>query len=66
MMSGGGSPDFFYREALRLGYVARSAFKVRLVLPSLTNSMGHFPPSSIDLTSSSPWRSFCRCRSSTS
>ncbi|XP_078162716.1 ftsJ-like methyltransferase family protein isoform X1 [Carex rostrata] len=28
-MSGGvGSPDFFYREALRLGYVARSAFKL--------------------------------------
>uniref|UniRef100_A0A2P2JFF9 rRNA methyltransferase 2, mitochondrial n=1 Tax=Rhizophora mucronata TaxID=61149 RepID=A0A2P2JFF9_RHIMU len=29
-MSGGGagSPDFFYREAQRLGYVARSAFKL--------------------------------------
>uniref|UniRef100_A0A1D1YZ40 rRNA methyltransferase 2, mitochondrial n=1 Tax=Anthurium amnicola TaxID=1678845 RepID=A0A1D1YZ40_9ARAE len=27
-MSGAGSPDFFYREALRLGYVARSAFKL--------------------------------------
>ncbi|XP_078435770.1 ftsJ-like methyltransferase family protein isoform X2 [Wolffia australiana] len=28
-MSGAGSPDFFYREALRLGYVARSAFKMQ-------------------------------------
>ena len=27
-MSGAGAPDFFYREAQRLGYVARSAFKV--------------------------------------
>ncbi|GLJ49353.1 hypothetical protein SUGI_1043640 [Cryptomeria japonica] len=27
-MSGGGAPDFFYREAHRLGYVARSAFKL--------------------------------------
>jgi hypothetical protein len=27
-MSGAGTPDFFYREAQRLGYVARSAFKV--------------------------------------
>nr|CAD1822100.1 unnamed protein product [Ananas comosus var. bracteatus] len=27
-MSGAGSPDFFYREAQRLGYVARSAFKL--------------------------------------
>ncbi|XP_024177089.1 ribosomal RNA large subunit methyltransferase E isoform X2 [Rosa chinensis] len=27
-MSGAGKPDFFYREAQRLGYVARSAFKV--------------------------------------
>ncbi|RWV94238.1 hypothetical protein GW17_00043241 [Ensete ventricosum] len=27
-MSGAGVPDFFYREAQRLGYVARSAFKV--------------------------------------
>ncbi|XP_031380966.1 uncharacterized protein LOC116195769 isoform X2 [Punica granatum] len=27
-MSGAGVPDFFYREALRLGYVARSAFKL--------------------------------------
>ncbi|XP_072993636.1 uncharacterized protein [Typha latifolia] len=27
-MSGVGSPDFFYREAQRLGYVARSAFKL--------------------------------------
>jgi hypothetical protein len=28
-MSGAtGTADFFYREALRLGYVARSAFKV--------------------------------------
>ncbi|XP_058109607.1 uncharacterized protein LOC131252866 isoform X3 [Magnolia sinica] len=27
-MSGAGTPDFFYREAHRLGYVARSAFKV--------------------------------------
>ncbi|MBA0630380.1 hypothetical protein Godav_002489, partial [Gossypium davidsonii] len=27
-MSGGGAPDFFYREAQRLGYVARSAFKL--------------------------------------
>ncbi|KAG9150206.1 hypothetical protein Leryth_009787 [Lithospermum erythrorhizon] len=26
-MSGAGTPDFYYREALRLGYVARSAFK---------------------------------------
>ncbi|KAG5557631.1 hypothetical protein RHGRI_007775 [Rhododendron griersonianum] len=26
-MSGAGAPDFFYREAQRLGYVARSAFK---------------------------------------
>lgn len=25
-----GAPDFFYREAQRLGYVARSAFKVLL------------------------------------
>lgn len=29
-MSGAGAPDFFYREAQRLGYVARSAFKVKL------------------------------------
>ncbi|XP_024021539.1 uncharacterized protein LOC21408036 isoform X2 [Morus notabilis] len=28
-MSGTGSPDFFYREAQRLGYVARSAFKIQ-------------------------------------
>ncbi|KAF3564941.1 hypothetical protein DY000_02019047 [Brassica cretica] len=27
-MSGAGVPDFFYREAQRLGYVARSAFKL--------------------------------------
>ncbi|KAL3579143.1 hypothetical protein D5086_020647 [Populus alba] len=27
-MSGAGTPDFFYREAQRLGYVARSAFKL--------------------------------------
>ncbi|KAL6131483.1 hypothetical protein ACLB2K_069858 [Fragaria x ananassa] len=27
-MSGVGKPDFFYREAQRLGYVARSAFKL--------------------------------------
>ncbi|XP_057523453.1 uncharacterized protein LOC130803268 [Amaranthus tricolor] len=27
-MSGAGIPDFFYREAQRLGYVARSAFKL--------------------------------------
>nr|GMD57597.1 putative ribosomal RNA methyltransferase mrm2, mitochondrial isoform X1 [Ipomoea batatas] len=27
-MGGAGTPDFFYREAQRLGYVARSAFKV--------------------------------------
>ncbi|KAK8672263.1 hypothetical protein V6N13_110636 [Hibiscus sabdariffa] len=27
-MSGIGAPDFFYREAQRLGYVARSAFKL--------------------------------------
>lgn len=27
-MSGAGAPDFFCREAQRLGYVARSAFKV--------------------------------------
>lgn len=27
-MSGAGTPDFFYREAQRLGYAARSAFKV--------------------------------------
>ncbi|XP_058109604.1 uncharacterized protein LOC131252866 isoform X1 [Magnolia sinica] len=27
-MSGAGTPDFFYREAHRLGYVARSAFKL--------------------------------------
>ncbi|KAK1270576.1 hypothetical protein QJS04_geneDACA021589 [Acorus gramineus] len=27
-MSGAGTADFFYREALRLGYVARSAFKL--------------------------------------
>ncbi|XP_010557892.1 PREDICTED: uncharacterized protein LOC104826739 [Tarenaya hassleriana] len=27
-MGGAGSPDFFYREAQRLGYVARSAFKL--------------------------------------
>ncbi|OUZ99284.1 Ribosomal RNA methyltransferase FtsJ domain [Macleaya cordata] len=27
-MSGAGSPDFFYREAQRLGYLARSAFKL--------------------------------------
>ncbi|XP_050945434.1 uncharacterized protein LOC103498139 isoform X4 [Cucumis melo] len=28
-MSGAGAPDFFYREAQRLGYVARSAFKIQ-------------------------------------
>ncbi|KAL3521114.1 hypothetical protein ACH5RR_019263 [Cinchona calisaya] len=28
MSGGAGSPDFFYREAQRLGYVARSAFKL--------------------------------------
>ncbi|KAL6980553.1 hypothetical protein U1Q18_022194 [Sarracenia purpurea var. burkii] len=27
-MSGAGAPDFYYREAQRLGYVARSAFKL--------------------------------------
>lgn len=27
-MNGPGAPDFFYREAQRLGYVARSAFKL--------------------------------------
>lgn len=27
-MAGAGAPDFFYREAQRLGYVARSAFKL--------------------------------------
>lgn len=27
-MAAGGTADFFYRESLRLGYVARSAFKV--------------------------------------
>ncbi|KAK7825907.1 ribosomal rna large subunit methyltransferase e, partial [Quercus suber] len=27
-MNGAGAPDFFYREAQRLGYVARSAFKL--------------------------------------
>ena len=27
-MGAGGAPDFFYKEAQRLGYVARSAFKV--------------------------------------
>ncbi|KAK4776743.1 hypothetical protein SAY86_005431 [Trapa natans] len=27
-MSAAGAPDFFYREAIRLGYVARSAFKL--------------------------------------
>ncbi|XP_050208920.1 uncharacterized protein LOC126659648 [Mercurialis annua] len=27
-MSGVGTPDFYYREALRLGYLARSAFKL--------------------------------------
>ncbi|KAK4273659.1 hypothetical protein QN277_017005 [Acacia crassicarpa] len=27
-MRGAGAPDFFYREAQRLGYVARSAFKL--------------------------------------
>ncbi|KAL4576280.1 hypothetical protein LXL04_012372 [Taraxacum kok-saghyz] len=27
-MSGGGTADFYYREAQRLGYVARSAFKL--------------------------------------
>lgn len=27
-MKGGGTADFFYREAQRLGYVARSAFKL--------------------------------------
>lgn len=31
-MSGAGKPDFFYREAQRLGYVARSAFKVLIDL----------------------------------
>ncbi|VVA97311.1 unnamed protein product [Arabis nemorensis] len=30
-MSGAGVPDFFYREAQRLGYVARSAFKLRQI-----------------------------------
>ncbi|CAA6669386.1 unnamed protein product [Spirodela intermedia] len=38
-MSGGGSPDFFYREALRLGYVARSAFKIlRVRLPGAASA----------------------------
>ncbi|RXH94475.1 hypothetical protein DVH24_024159 [Malus domestica] len=34
-MSGAGKPDFFYREAQRLGYVARSAFKkqYKLITP---------------------------------
>jgi 23S rRNA U2552 (ribose-2'-O)-methylase RlmE/FtsJ len=27
-MAGKGAPDFFYKEAQRLGYVARSAFKL--------------------------------------
>ena len=35
-MGGAGTPDFFYREAQRLGYVARSAFKVIFCL--------HLPP----------------------
>ncbi|XP_073127138.1 uncharacterized protein [Henckelia pumila] len=29
MSGGAGAPDFFYREAQRLGYVARSAFKMQ-------------------------------------
>ena len=39
-MSGAGAPDFFYREAQRLGYVARSAFKVlyRSFTPSFPTS----------------------------
>ena len=37
-MSGAGAPDFFYREAQRLGYVARSAFKVRPLLWPLSCS----------------------------
>ncbi|KAK4579199.1 hypothetical protein RGQ29_029036 [Quercus rubra] len=32
-MNGAGAPDFFYREAQRLGYVARSAFKKVKVPP---------------------------------
>jgi hypothetical protein len=33
MSAATGTADFFYREALRLGYVARSAFKVSASLP---------------------------------
>jgi 23S rRNA U2552 (ribose-2'-O)-methylase RlmE/FtsJ len=32
MSGAGGTADFFYREAQRLGYVARSAFKVSAFL----------------------------------
>jgi cytochrome bd-type quinol oxidase subunit 2 len=35
MSGAGGTADFFYREAQRLGYVARSAFKVSSATPAL-------------------------------
>jgi len=69
-MNGAGAPDFFYREAQRLGYVARSAFKV---LPfSLCLSLLKFSVPFSTLTHPSDIflclgkNSFCRCRSSTS
>ncbi|XP_022134056.1 uncharacterized protein LOC111006421 isoform X2 [Momordica charantia] len=36
-MSGAGTPDFFYREAQRLGYVARSAFKIQKQFKLITS-----------------------------
>lgn len=56
-MSGAGAPDFFYREAQRLGYVARSAFKVFLLFLStlFPHSLLTFP----FLLLTNPTCSFC-------
>jgi len=50
-MSGAGVPDFFYREAQRLGYVARSAFKVNITfIPSSASSPSSYIDSSLCLS----------------
>lgn len=50
-MSGAGVPDFFYREAQRLGYVARSAFKVIITfMPSSASSPSSYIDSSLYLS----------------
>lgn len=66
-MSGAGVPDFFYREAQRLGYVARSAFKVIITfMPSSASSPSSYIDSSLYLSLSLCNYSFYRFKNSTS